>query len=154
MNISRAATKLLTPNEREQHIDAELKRLRNVAWRMDALFFIPRTNFSIGLDNIFGLVPVIGDLATMGHSLWIVWKGWRLGATPGAVAFMLLNILADTLIGSIPLIGGIFDIWYNSNIRNVRLLEKNLAKRAASAAYATQRPTPSLVPAPSLAITA
>ena len=117
----------------QQDLDAELRRLRRVAWRMDALVFIPGTNLTLGLDNILGLIPVIGDTAALAPSVWMVWKARKLGATPGALAFMVGNILADLVIGSIPLIGDIFDVWYNANIRNYRLLEKNLAKRAARA---------------------
>jgi len=45
-----------------QHdIDEELRRLRTVAMRMDAIFTIPRTRITVGLDNILGLIPVVGD---------------------------------------------------------------------------------------------
>ena len=40
----------------EQDINHELSRLRKIAWRMDALFYIPGTNISIGLDNILGRI--------------------------------------------------------------------------------------------------
>jgi hypothetical protein len=116
-----------------QTIDAELARLRRVAWRMDALFYVPRTNLSVGLDNIVGLVPVVGDIATLAPSIWIIWKARQLGATPGALAYMIANITVDVLIGSIPIAGDIFDVVYNANIRNYRLLEKNLMKKAARA---------------------
>lgn len=116
-----------------QDLDAELARIKRVAWRMDALFFIPRTNLSVGLDNILGLVPVVGDALALGPSVWIIWRAHKLGATPGALAYMSLNLLADVVIGSVPVAGDVFDVWYNANIRNVRLLEKNLAKRAERA---------------------
>ena len=117
----------------EQDIDTELACLRRVAWRMDALFYIPRTNFSVGLDNILGLIPVIGDLASVAPSFWMIWRAHKLGATPGALAYMLFNTTTDLLIGSIPIVGAIFDGVYNANIRNYRLLEKNLAKTATQA---------------------
>lgn len=123
-------------------LDTELHNLRRVAWRMDALFFIPRTNLSVGLDNILGLVPVVGDVATLAPSVWIVWKARQLGATPGAIAFMSANLLADVLIGSIPIVGDLFDIYYNANIRNVRLLEKNLGQRAGRAKDISVRELP------------
>lgn len=116
-----------------QDLDAELARLRKVAWRMDAIGFVPGTNISWGLDNLLGLIPVVGDLMTLAPSVWIVWKAKELGATPGALAFMTANVVVDLLIGSIPLVGDLFDVVYNANIRNYRLLEKNLAKRAARA---------------------
>ncbi|WP_303396721.1 DUF4112 domain-containing protein [Yoonia sp. 1_MG-2023] len=111
----------------------ELSRLRKTAQRMDALFNIPRTNISVGLDNILGLVPVIGDIAALIPSLWMIKQAHRLGATPGTLAYMGLNTLVDFVIGSIPLIGDIFDVLYNANIRNYRALEINLNKKAARA---------------------
>jgi hypothetical protein len=117
----------------EQDLDYELARLRRVAWRMDALIYIPRTNISVGLDNILGLVPVVGDVATLAPGAWMVWKAHKLGATPGALAYMIGNLVVDVVIGSIPVIGDAFDVLYNANIRNYRALERNLNRNAASA---------------------
>ena len=117
----------------EQNIDFELARLRKIAWRMDALFYIPRTNISVGLDNLVGLVPVVGDALTALPSLWIINEGRKLGASPGTIAFMMLNTVLDTLIGMIPVVGDIFDVIYNANIRNYRALERSLNKKAAYA---------------------
>ena len=124
----------------EQNLDLELEQLRRVAWRMDALFFIPGTNLSVGLDNILGLVPVVGDTLALAPAAWIIWKARKLGATPGALAYMCANMLVDVVIGSIPIVGDVFDIYYNANIRNVRLLEKNIAKRAERATMADRLP--------------
>lgn len=121
-------------NVEGQNIDDELMRLRALAWRMDALFYIPRTNISVGLDNLLGFIPVVGDVATAAPSIWMIWKARQLGATPGAVAYMVANLMTDMLIGTVPLAGDIFDIAYNANIRNYRLLEKNLNRRAEGAA--------------------
>lgn len=117
----------------QQDIDLELARIRRVAWRMDALFYIPGTNLSVGLDNLVGLIPVVGDAAAIAPSVWIVWRAKQLGATPGALAFMVSNLVVDFAIGSIPIAGDIFDVAYNANIRNYRLLEKNLGRVASEA---------------------
>jgi hypothetical protein len=118
----------------EQHnIDEELRKLRQVAWKMDALFYIPRTNISVGLDNIIGLVPVVGDIIALAPSVWMIHRAHKLGATPGALAYMIANTTADLVIGSVPIIGDLFDMLYNANIRNYRALERNLEKKAAMA---------------------
>lgn len=119
--------------DRSQDIDFELQKLRALAWRMDALFTIPRTRITIGLDNIVGLIPVVGDLIAITPSLYTIQKAYKLGATPGALAYMIFNTTLDVVIGSIPVIGDIFDVLYNSNIRNFRALERNLNKQAFSA---------------------
>ena len=117
-----------------QHdIDEELRRLRIVAMRMDALFYIPGTKISIGLDNILGLIPVIGDLASVVPAVWMIHRAHKIGATPGAVAYMSFNTLLDLIVGSVPVVGDIFDVLYNANLRNYRALEVNLNRRAARA---------------------
>ncbi len=117
----------------QQDIDFELARLRKLAWRMDALFYIPRTNISVGVDNILGLVPVIGDAATALPALWMINRAHKLGASPGTLAYMVLNTVLDFAIGAVPVVGDLFDVLYNANIRNYRALERNLNKKAASA---------------------
>ena len=117
----------------EQDITSELYRLRQTAVRMDALFRIPRTNITVGLDNIFGLVPIVGDAVALAPSLWIIWQARKLGATNGALAYMLLNSTLDFAVGAIPVVGDIFDMVYNANIRNVMALERNLDKIATAA---------------------
>jgi len=119
----------------EQDITYELDRLRRVAWRMDAIFTIPKTRVTVGLDNILGLVPVVGDLLALAPSVWMIHKAYQLGATPGALAYMICNTVLDLVIGSVPVIGDIFDVLYNANIRNYRALETNLNKQAARARH-------------------
>ena len=110
-------------------IDRDLAQIRRVAARMDALFVIPGTRVTVGLDNILGLVPVIGDLLALGPSLWIVWRARQIGATPGAVAYMAFNTALDLFIGMIPVVGDLFDLLYNANLRNAAALETNLNRR-------------------------
>ena len=117
----------------QQDIDTELAHLKLVARRLDALFRIPGTRLTVGIDNILGFIPVIGDAAALVPALWLVWKGRQLGATPGAQFVMLANLAIDVIFGSVPLVGDLFDIAYNANIRNMRLLEANLAKRTRRA---------------------
>ena len=120
-------------NIAQDNIDEELRKLRVLAWRMDALFYIPRTNISVGLDNILGLIPVVGDIAAMAPSVWMIHRAYKLGATPGALAYMIANTAVDLVVGSIPIAGDVFDMVYNANIRNYRALERNLNMQAARA---------------------
>jgi hypothetical protein len=52
----------------------------------------------------------------------------RHGASGAVVLRMALNILIDTVVGAIPLIGNIFDFAYKSNERNVALLRRHYAE--------------------------
>ncbi|SLN10108.1 hypothetical protein PEL8287_00147 [Roseovarius litorisediminis] len=126
-------------NHTQQDLNSELERLKHVAQRLDALFRIPGTKLTVGLDNLLGFIPVIGDAAAMAPALWLVWKARQLGATPGALAYMMFNLVIDFVIGSIPLIGDLFDIAYNANVRNINLLEVNLARRTQRAQPVVER---------------
>lgn len=117
----------------QNDIDQDLAQLHKVAMRMDALFTIPRTRITVGLDNILGLVPIIGDLLSIAPSVWMIRRAHQMGATPGTIAYMSLNTALDFLIGSIPVAGDIFDVLYNANLRNYAALETNLNRRAARA---------------------
>ena len=114
-------------------IDSELARLRRLAWRMDALFTIPRTHITVGLDNIVGLVPVVGDALTALPGLWMILRARQLGASPGTLAYMIFNTVLDFAIGVIPVVGDLFDVLYNANIRNYRALERSVNANAARA---------------------
>lgn len=108
---------------------ARLARLRWVARLMDSSFGLPGTRFRLGLDSLFGLAPVAGDAASALVSLYVVWEARRLGAPTALIARMLGNVAADTLGGSVPLLGDLFDAAFKSNLRNLALLEDWLQRR-------------------------
>ena len=70
-------------------------------------------------------IPVIGDLIGGVLSTYILYSGIKLGAPPKIVAQMATNIAIDFAIGSIPIIGDIFDIIWKANVKNIELIEKN-----------------------------
>jgi hypothetical protein len=92
---------------------------------MDSRFLIPGTNIRFGLDPIFSLVPVMGDLITYIISGALIYNMHTQGASRKVVIKMILNSTLDTVIGVIPVVGTIFDIFYRSNNRNVKLLKEH-----------------------------
>jgi hypothetical protein len=48
---------------------------------------------------------------------------------------MSLNVAINGLLGSIPLIGDLFSVWFHSNVRNVELLERHGGERRASTVW-------------------
>ena len=102
-----------------------LKHIDYLARLMDAQFRVPGTNFRFGLDAIIGLIPGGGDLSTFAVSGYMLWIMAQNGASGYVLARMVLNVLFDTLIGSIPLIGDVFDVFYKSNMRNLRLMQEH-----------------------------
>jgi hypothetical protein len=99
--------------------------VEKVASLLDSRYRIPGTKFRFGLDPIIGLVPVAGDAVTFLISSGLLLIMVRNGASGKVVVKMMGNILLDTIFGSIPIIGNIFDFFYKANNRNVRLLKEH-----------------------------
>lgn len=117
-----ASRHALTPLEAQHSI----RRLKRLAKAMDTAFRIPFTNRRIGFDSLIGLVPGIGDLATTTVSAYIVREAMKFGVSKRTVARMVTNIVIDMVLGSVPLIGDLFDFSFKSNTKNVKLLEDEL----------------------------
>lgn len=92
---------------------------------MDSKFRLPGTNFRFGLDPILGLLPVIGDFTSFAISGGLILYMVKFGASRKVLILMVLNIFLDATIGSIPVIGHIFDFYYKANTRNINLLRKH-----------------------------
>lgn len=104
---------------------SRLKWIENIASLMDDKFLLPGTKFRFGLDPILGLIPFIGELSTFVISAGLLLTIAKHGASRKVIILMMLNVMLDSIIGSIPLIGNIFDFAYRANRRNVTLLKKH-----------------------------
>lgn len=88
---------------------------------LDSRWRIPGTSWRFGVDAIAGLVPGAGDLVAGLAGLYIISAATRAGVPRHVIARMIGNIAIDTVVGSVPVLGGIFDIFFKSNQRNLRL---------------------------------
>ncbi|MEO7368807.1 MAG: DUF4112 domain-containing protein [Gemmatimonadaceae bacterium] len=107
-------------------------RARALARMLDSAFRSPGTSVTVGLDPILGLFPGLGDLAGAVASGYIVLTAARLGAPKAVLAKMLLNLGTDTLVGSVPVLGDLFDVGFRANLRNTELLDRHLGRPVAS----------------------
>lgn len=103
-----------------------VRRLAKVARLMDTAVGIPGTRFRLGADSLFGLIPVVGDAGGALVGLYIVNEARRLGVPPAKLVKMLGNVAADSVLGSVPLAGDVFDIFFKSHRRNVKLILDHL----------------------------
>jgi hypothetical protein len=106
-----------------------MARVERLAYWLDERFRVPGTNMRVGLDGLVGLVPVVGDTATMLAALYVVYEARRLGAPASLIARMLVNVGLDSLVGTVPLVGDLFDMGFKANRRNLRLLRRHLERR-------------------------
>ncbi len=111
--------------EDQNSTPAELQGIDTFSKLLDSQFRIPGTKTTFGLDFIIGLVPYAGDLISFLFSGGLVITMAKHGASGQVLAKMLLNIVLDTVVGSVPLFGDIFDLYFKSNRRNYNLLREH-----------------------------
>jgi len=93
---------------------------------LDDFIRIPGTSIRFGLDGIVGLIPGVGDLIGGIASCIIIIAAWVRGASYPVVARMVTNVAIEVLVGSVPILGDMFDIAWRANRRNYALLTGSL----------------------------
>lgn len=109
------------------------ENLENLAWLMDDLIRIPGLGWRFGLDALVGLIPGFGDTATSLASFYILASAVRYRVPKITMLRMGLNVGIDYLVGSLPLVGDLFDAWWKSNQKNIALLRQRATVSAEEA---------------------
>ncbi len=115
MNIANTASQL-----------RNLNRIRRISRLMDTAFKIPVLGLKVGWDPVLGLIPGLGDLIATAVSAYMIVLAARFGLPRGILAQMVFNIGLEAVVGTVPLVGDLFDAFYKSNVRNLKLLEAHL----------------------------
>jgi len=123
---NRLAAKRARPIEIEESLD-------KLGWVLDDLIRIPGLNWRIGLDALVGLIPGIGDTATTVASLYVLGSAVRYRVPKITLLRMGLNLGIDYALGSLPLVGDVFDAWFKSNQKNIALLRQRATVSASEA---------------------
>ncbi|MDF1719933.1 MAG: DUF4112 domain-containing protein [Minwuia sp.] len=108
--------------------DRELRRLESLAEWLDNRFRIPGTQIRFGLDSLFGILPGVGDGLMLVPSVYVILRARRLGAPISLILRMLINVLLDFVVGLVPVLGDVFDIFFRANTSNVDLLRDYLSR--------------------------
>ena len=125
MNAARSAVFDTLKSAGPSRKDA-VSRITLVAKLMDSAFMIPGLNRRVGLDAVLGLVPGVGDALSAALASYIIWEARQLGLPRWKIARMIGNVAMDTAIGAIPLAGDVFDVFFKSNERNLRIIHEHL----------------------------
>ena len=104
------------------------ERLQWLEILLDEAFVIPGTRIRFGIDGIIGLIPGLGDVLAGLLSLLIPLAAWVRGVAYVTLARMLINVAIGLLVGSVPILGDAFDIYWKANRRNYRLLTRSVAQ--------------------------
>ena len=103
--------------------DGALMLPRRLATILDDCVRLPGSNVRIGLDPLIGLIPVVGDVISAALSLYVVYLAALEGVPPTVLLRMLFNIVIDTFVGEVPLIGDLFDFAWKANRKNLVLMD-------------------------------
>ena len=109
--------------------EAAVRRMRFVARLLDDSVRVPGTRLRVGLDPILGVVPGAGDAIAAALSVYIVLESARLGVPFLTLLRMIANVSLDFAVGSVPLLGTLFDAVWKANRRNLRLALSHLEGR-------------------------
>lgn len=105
-------------------MNKETDNTKKLAKLLDSKFRIPNTNIRFGIDPLLGLVPGAGDWLAGVISLYFLIQAAMMGGRASVLGRMFINILLDVLIGSIPILGEVFDVYWKANLRNAELLKE------------------------------
>lgn len=102
------------------------RRIEALEQLLERAFVIPGTNRRIGVDALAGLVPVAGDTITALMGVYLVWEARNLGMSKWQLARMTGNVGFDWLVGLVPFAGDVFDFFFRSSSRNLRMIRRHL----------------------------
>lgn len=95
---------------------------------MDSAITLPILG-RVGLDAVLDVIPVFGNFAGAAVSLTLIARTLQFGPPPALVSKMLSNVLVDVVVGGIPVIGPLADIWWKANDKNAALMREFLNSR-------------------------
>ena len=103
-----------------------LAAARLLAQILDRSIRLPGTDLRLGLDPLIGLIPGFGDAVASLAGSMILLLAAHLQVPKIVLVRMSVNIALNGVIGSIPVFGDLFSLWFQSNVRNVALLERHV----------------------------
>jgi Domain of unknown function (DUF4112) len=108
--------------------EARLQSIRRLQAFLDEAFRVPGTNFRFGWDPIIGLIPWVGDLLTALMSCAIIFQAHQMRIPRVVQLRMLFNVIIDVVIGVVPFVGDVADVFWKSNAKNLAVLERHAAR--------------------------
>ncbi len=113
----------------------DIGMVRKFVAAMDDGVRIPFTEQGIGLDAIIGfLLPGVGDALTGMGSITLLGTALRHRVPTVVLMRMIMNIGIDVLLGALPFVGDVFDIFWRSNRRNLALIDKHAGSKERASA--------------------
>ena len=104
------------------------RRVEAIERVLERAFTIPGTQQQFGLDALLSLMPVGGSFIAAAMGSYILWEARNLGLSRLQMARMAGNVGFDWLLGLIPVVGAVPDLFFRSNSRNLKIIRRHLDK--------------------------
>jgi hypothetical protein len=114
-------------DEAKNIFGVQIDRLAKI---MDSAVTLPIVG-RVGLDAVLDLIPVFGNFAGAAVSLTLIARTLQYGPPPSLVSKMLSNVLVDVILGAIPVVGPLVDLWFKANDKNAALMREFLESRTS-----------------------
>src|SRR5688572_2987111 len=105
----------------DEKLPPDLLLLRKFSDLMDRAVAIPGTSQRVGFDAAAGLIPGVGDVVTGPMSAWVIVAAICHRVPAGKSFRMCVRLLVDLVVGAIPVRGGVFDVFHEQNVMNMRI---------------------------------
>ncbi len=97
---------------------------------LDDGFEVPGLGVRFGLDPVLGLLlPGVGDAVGAVATAALLVEGLRRGVPATVLFTMVFHAVVDAVLGSVPVLGDLFDVAWKANRRNLRLIEQHAEGR-------------------------
>ena len=108
-----------------------LQYLRWWSELLDSRFRIPGTSVRFGIDPLLSLIPGLGDVSTPVFTVMLLVQGVRQGVPKVVLARMVGNAALDAIVGAVPVVGDVGDLFWRANLRNLALIERHTHRGVA-----------------------
>ena len=108
-------------------MSSRLERLRWWQRLLDEAFRVPGTRIRFGWDSVIGLIPWAGDVVSAAFGLVILFHSHRMRLPAVVLVRMVMNLAIDLMLGLVPVVGDVADVFWRANTRNLALVERHAA---------------------------
>jgi Domain of unknown function (DUF4112) len=110
-------------------VRAKATQAELLAHVLDDVITVPGTRVRLGVDPLLGVLPLYGDTLATALGVTILLIGRQLRVPFGVLSRMSYHLFLNGVLGSVPIFGDLFSLWYRSNAKNAALLLRALAQR-------------------------
>ena len=104
-------------------LERDLAKFANM---MDSVVRIPFTKQGVGADAALSTIPVAGDVAGFALTYYAIYKAKQIGVPQSKLNSVMKLAMMDAVIGFIPVIGTVFDIFIRPSRRALTVVHEHI----------------------------